>query len=411
MQKAKPTFIVEQHNIYGGEAEIVRTRQSGPNYQFRMWVGDEKQYVRRSLKTRHLETALALAQELFIEIRAAKQKGKTIFSPTVVEWTARYLKARASDVAAGAITQGRWLTIRSQLQHLREYTNAETKTRLSDLDSKSFMEYHVWRRKKAPKVKNVTIRNERATINHWARLAYEEGLTSFPKFIFRPLGVQTIDNDSIRRSTFTPQEYDALVNYLRIYAAAINNEDKTIYALRQMLRHFVLIAANTMMRFGELRQLRWRNVESYPKGKVILANITVLGETSKVKKQRIISTLGGAYFARLRKISKNNQLDDLVFCTPDGKPLPKDFMYREWRQWLGDLKIDRTQRTLTYYSLRHFGISSRIRAGANYAILAQICGTSINQIENTYYHVDPREMEAAALRRFSISKDGVIEQI
>ncbi|EAS47225.1 hypothetical protein GB2207_11428 [marine gamma proteobacterium HTCC2207] len=29
------------------------------------------------------------------------------------------------------------------------------------------------------------------------------------------------------------------------------------------MRHFFLIGANTMMRFGELYQLKWGNVETY----------------------------------------------------------------------------------------------------------------------------------------------------
>lgn len=51
---------------------------------------------------------------------------------------------------------------------------------------------------------------------------------------------------------------------------------------------------------------------------------------------------------------------------------------------------------LTYYSLRHYGITERVRAGAKYQDIARIAGTSVVHIENTFLHADD-EMNIAVL--------------
>ena len=47
-------FLTDQHPIYGGKAEVVRTQQSGGYWHFRMWTSEERKYVRETLKTTHL---------------------------------------------------------------------------------------------------------------------------------------------------------------------------------------------------------------------------------------------------------------------------------------------------------------------------------------------------------------------
>ena len=49
-------FLMDQHPIYGGKAEVVRTQQSGGYWHFRMWISEERKCVRKTLKTTHLDT-------------------------------------------------------------------------------------------------------------------------------------------------------------------------------------------------------------------------------------------------------------------------------------------------------------------------------------------------------------------
>jgi hypothetical protein len=46
------------------------------------------------------------------------------------------------------------------------------------------------------------------------------------------------------------------------------------------------------------------------------------------------------------------------------------------------------ERKLTWYSLRHFGITQRLRAEVEISALANMVGTSVAQIERHYGHID-----------------------
>ncbi len=116
------SFLTDQHPIYGGKAEVVRTQQSGGYWHFRMWISEERKYVRKTLKTTHLDTAVERAENEFFAIKANLNSGKRIFSPTVQQAAEEYLKHRWDvDVKRGSITEGRWGTIKSQLNHFVAY--------------------------------------------------------------------------------------------------------------------------------------------------------------------------------------------------------------------------------------------------------------------------------------------------
>ena len=49
---------------------------------------------------------------------------------------------------------------------------------------------------------------------------------------------------------------------------------------------------------------------------------------------------------------------------------------------------DLNERDIVPYSLRHFMITQRIMSGLSYRQVADMCGTSVAQIERTYYHLN-----------------------
>jgi hypothetical protein len=76
-----------------------------------------------------------------------------------------------------------------------------------------------------------------------------------------------VDTDSLRRSIYSDDEYSRITRVLISYTSkkAAQREfsgDDELF-IRQLVRHLFLIGANTMMRFGELYQLKWGNVETY----------------------------------------------------------------------------------------------------------------------------------------------------
>ncbi len=65
-------------------------------------------------------------------------------------------------------------------------------------------------------------------------------------------------------------------------------------------------------------------------------------------------------------------------------------------------------RKLTWYSLRHFGITCRIRAGNTYSEIAEMAGTSATYIETHYKHYDDEMLKTTALKTLQIDPSGII---
>ena len=68
---------------------------------------------------------------------------------------------------------------------------------------------------------------------------------------------------------------------------------------------------------------------------------------------------------------------------------------------------DYVERQLTWYSLRHFGITCRIRAKVLLSDIAQLAGTSVAHIENTYGHFDDDMLRDASLKNFAVDTYGI----
>ena len=413
------SFLTDKHSIYGGKAEVVRTQQSGGYWHFRMWVSEEHKYVRKTLKTKHLDTAIERAENEFFAIKANLNFGKRIFSPTVQQAAEEYLQYRWDvDVKRGSITEGRWGTVKSQLNHFVAYcgivgrSEQSSVTRLNDLESKSLQGYQQYRQQKG--AKDVTIKNEQATINALCKWAFNEGLHSVQHYVFPSISRKGVDADTLRRGTYTDDEYRritrALITYTSKKTAKAEFLSEEELFTRQLVRHFFLIGANTMMRFGEQYQLKWGNVETYSTENQRLVTINVLAETSKVRQSRVIKVRGGKHFDRLRSLCKHAKQGDWVFTAHNGERVTRDALYYHYAQLMKLAGIgDWKERNLTYYSTRHYGITKRLQSNANPLTLSKVCGTSLKHLTETYYHADLTEQERAALQRYEGSATEVVE--
>ncbi len=136
---AKSAAIAETHDVFGGKAVVLRTGASGDVWQFRMWVPEEHKYVRKTLKTRDLPTAMQRAETEYLQLYSDIKSGRKLFGITVGELVAEYLNWRNQDVIGGSITAGRLVTMTSQLKHFTEYKGKHTK--LSELDKNSMFDY------------------------------------------------------------------------------------------------------------------------------------------------------------------------------------------------------------------------------------------------------------------------------
>ena len=60
------------------------------------------------------------------------------------------------------------------------------------------------------------------------------------------------------------------------------------------------------------------------------------------------------------------------------------------------------------YSFRHFAITQRVMSGLHLQEVAQMTGTSLPQVEETYYHLNEAQMQRAALADYVRDKNGTI---
>ena len=162
-RKSKGNNISDNHPILDGLAHVFRVKQSGDVWQFRMYVRGEDKNYRKSLRTRDLPTALQLGQEMALELQGKMRNGVKLFGLTLREFVDSYLEYRTRDVNAGIITDGRLVTIKSQLNWVLRLKGERLK--VGELGRDSFYEWRLERREAAPGVSDVTIRNETATIN------------------------------------------------------------------------------------------------------------------------------------------------------------------------------------------------------------------------------------------------------
>ena len=70
-------------------------------------------------------------------------------------------------------------------------------------------------------------------------------------------------------------------------------------------------------------------------------------------------------------------------------------------------KVSTNDRELVPYSFRHYFITKRVNSNLPIASIAEMCGTSITQIEKTYYHTTEDKMVSNALADYEI-KDGML---
>ena len=418
----KGNNLHSQHDILDGLAQIFRVKQSGDVYQFRMYVKDEQKHYRKSLKTSDLETALIRGRELGMELSTNVKQGKRVFGQSIEEAVELYLDDRKTDVDSGLIVKGRLSAICTQLKHFVEIVGRTTK--VSELDRGSLFEYSRQRKAIANKktgktVTDTTVANEQSTINHMMKFLNRKDISHFDLFDFKKIKIR--QDDIGKRDTFELEEYDKLVRFMRSYVADKNCKDENEKLERMIIRDYVLISSNSCMRVGELRQLTWGDVTRIEtifddkEKEHYLAHINVRAETSKVKTKRKIICRGGEYFERLKKRQRFTSSEHLVFTSVNGTSgLSSQKWAKHWRALMTGIGISlkewKDDRNLTWYSLRHFGITMRVMSNVNILDIAKLAGTSVNHIENTYLKYKEESMRTQAMKSFSINKDGTVEE-
>ena len=263
-------MALNETDILGGKAIIFQN--DFDIWQFRTWISEEKQYVRKSLRTKDKHQATNDAEDLYFQIISRVRNNEKIFGKKIEEAITPFLKHKEKQVGVGneiTIVIGRYKTIEAHLRHFVRYIGANTK--ITDLSSNFLTSYYrdgeltdyVSYRSNLDASPS-TIKNEISTIGSCFSFLYDEGHHSLRKIKF-PLTTKKsndIDIELVKRQTFTRDEYKQFTTALsKSYIAKYNKLTSSEMFDRQLARHYFLFAANSGMRSGELRKLKWEDVE------------------------------------------------------------------------------------------------------------------------------------------------------
>ena len=279
--------------------------------------------------------------------------------------------------------------------------------KLEDLDYNKLYDYPRWRQQvdgewnPTPPKTNHTILTELTTIKGYFEFLRRMGVVD------RKPDFATVKRESLRinrRDYLNAKEYLQTLNTLRSWSSSTNMTETQSYN-KQILYQCILIMANSCLRIGELRKLRWFdlqvNTNLSKESQKIGHLIRIRPEVTKVGEPRSVYTPTVKSFMRVRELSgipkhkstfpyvSSDFMNNYVISKynhPD-EPLGQGTWDRMWVE-IKDLCQDRYWgvKNITWYSFRHTGISFSVSRGVPMLQLSRNAGTGSRYIEEVYYH-------------------------
>lgn len=353
-----------------------RADHDSQNWTARLKIPNTAGFVIRSTKTADDFEARRFAEDLYFELEGRARRGETVkpflFSQVFDMWRAS-LNGDLSDKEM----KYRSAYVRKVQMYPLKFLG---KYPIDKIDEGVLSDYIKWRIDAASRPPATsTLRNERTYLNQLLKFARRKKLIS---------EVPTVELPTSRpnaRPDITAPDWKMLYTYLRKYVK--NAQDKRRYRERFYLQHYILILANSGIRVGEARQLRWRDISSTKtlSGEKRLI-FTVRGKTGE--REVVCNANVETYIDRLRdyrvtEVEKLN-LNEPIFCHTDGSTIGsfKKGFNRVLSE-AGILKGSDDKRRVPY-SLRHTYATMRITEGVSVFQLAANMGTSVEMLDTFY---------------------------
>ncbi len=402
-------WVTDTIEVFEGEKRIYIYKRPNTN-KWQLFIStDNEGSIRQSTKEDDLEKALNFARDRWYEIQGRQRSGlKVKREKKLFDFAEEFLeeeKKRISTVPKKGITQETFRIKKVHLRWLQEFFDGRN-PKLETIDRRSLYNYGTWRRKdsRTPPKTNHTINSEISTIRAFFTYLYtNEWIDQVPPM----QSMKTEAPEELRRDYLTLAEWKSMLPTLNAYRKDKNTTPRMIYN-RNVIYCAIVIMINSAIRKGELKQLKWGDLDHNPhlegEDKAIHHLINIRGETTKTGKPRRVNSPTQAWFDRLRVLSGIPKAgkyfphvpvaykDDYIFCK-EGKgdqPFGKGTWNNCWKEikervvaaggdWI-------TKKNISYYSFRHSGISFAVQRGVNHLKLARNAGTGLRYIEAFYYH-------------------------
>jgi integrase len=384
---------VNSVQILDGAVTLTK-RDNSAAWQARYKIGSK--WIRTTTKQKELSRATKTAQDIYLRARFREDEGLPIVTKrfdTVAKQTSNKLLAALKANEGKKVFEDYIRVIKNYLIPFFGSYN------ITSIDFALMERYAIWRKNKiGHEVKASTINTHNSALNKIFEEAMLHGFmtkANVPMLINRGL-------KSDRRSDFTLEEYRYLVSFMRDWVNDVEMKRSKSIAMRQLLRDYVLILANTGMRHGtESYGIKWKHLSWHMDGDRRVLMISVYGKT----KQRELAARDNctAYLKRIHDRADDLQhltfeelidkgIDKYVFRLGDGtrtKNLAQTF---EILMKDSDLLLDRrTNGNRTLYSLRHtYATFALLYEKLDLFDLEKQMGTSAEMIRKHYAHITTR---------------------
>lgn len=390
----KPNYDVINENLVhlrDGEVVLYRRENSG-KWQARYKLSD-KRWHRISTKEKNIDYASKVATEAYDRARFLAEEDMVITSKkfgAVASAVVKQLQAEL-DGGGGKSVYYTYITVINKylIPFFKNYNvNGITYEALVDFDK--------WREKEmGKKPRASTITNHNTSLNRVLDYAVDMGYMS-------KVHIPKLQNDGTKseaRPAFTKTEYKSLTTFMTTWCKK-GHMQKT-KDMRELLRDYVLILANTGMRHGtEALGLKWKNIQWITTDGERYLQFTVEGKTGK--RTLIARHNTQDYLERLQlrdpsisKLSFDNLLkkrvDEYVFRLRDGTTTENlNGTFRHLMRDSGLNKNSADGKNKTLYSLRHtYAHFAILEDNIDIYKLSKQMGTSVPMIEKYYGHVTP----------------------
>jgi integrase len=407
-KRRAPPKVLESKTFKDGAIYLYRRAEyKKPTWYIRLKVPGAKGYVWKSSRSTDEYAAYKVAEDLYNQSLVKVLGGGKLNSKRIADALKAYITQFENEQR---------LSIRYKVLFAKRLVPVFKTHTFDELDTALILKVldRLSDQSKRKTLSPNTIKRLLADLRHFLNWAIEQGYTNaLPKF-------PKVRDDQNRRPHFDDADWSTLTRYM---ATFVRKAHPSVRRDRALLVNFVLILANTGIRVGEARNLKWRDLRPIvsPDGTETVALMVkgktgmreVVSRTSDVKK----------WFNRIldeRKDDLGNENSDLrnaravppdsyVFCGRDGVPIGS--FKKSFARLLADagVEFDSYGDRRTLYSLRHTYATFRLHEGVNQYVLARNMGTSVAMLEQFYGHTSnitsADELMKTSYRKGGKSKD------
>lgn len=353
----------------------------------RLKVPKSSGYLYRGTGTSELYEARRFADDLYESLLIKLKLGEAITGAQVNKIISEFEIA----YPAQATSPRRAQTVIDFLKtYASPYFSKHKITELTDSDINRFFD---WRRlnsrKKTPG--NATIVSEMSQMKIFPDWCQSRG------YITKTITYQKPSVADNRRPHFNDKEWAILTRFLREWLKDGKHKSGPIYRDRLMLTNYVLILANTGIRVGEARGLKWSDADVFigpdDAENVILWVHGKTGSREVVARTSAVKTyLKRIWDLRCEELGKAPEMTEHIFCHKDGKSIHS--FKKGFNSLISEagVEFDSHGNHRVIYSLRHTYATFRLHEGVNQYTLARNMGTSVKMLESFYGHTSNRAM-------------------